>query len=291
MTRRARMPSRSLPRGARSRALTVVERLRDEYPDAMCALDHRDPFELLVATILSAQTTDERVNMVTPKLFARYPDAAALSQARLPDVEEIIHSTGFFRAKSRALVEMSQDIVAHHGGKVPATMDELVELRGVGRKTANVVLGVAHGVPGFPVDTHVTRLVRRLRLTTATDPEQIEADVCSMVPAQEWTALSLRLILHGRRICDARKPRCDVCVLRDICPSAGMVVPRRRKAPRAGISARSPAGRGVRPERARRSDSPRRSPGRRGPANGRQATPPAASPPKARAGAGRRPRG
>jgi endonuclease-3 len=239
VTPRARTASRSLPRGARTRALVAVERLRQEYPDAECALLHRNPFELLVATILSAQTTDERVNMVTPALFARYPDAAAMARAPLPDMEDVIRSTGFFRAKSRALVEMAQDLVAHHGGEVPATMEELVLLRGVGRKTANVVLGVGHGVPGFPVDTHVTRLTRRLRLTSSSDPVQIEADVCSMVPAEEWTAFSLRLILHGRRVCDARKPRCDICVMRDFCPSA-YKVPARRK-----TKARTPPGRRV----------------------------------------------
>jgi endonuclease III len=244
VTRGLPAASRSRPRGARERALGVVERLRTEYPDAECALTHHDPFELLVATILSAQTTDERVNTVTPALFARYPDAGAMATALLADMEALIRPTGFFRTKSRALVEMSQDLVARYGGRVPATMDELVTLRGVGRKTANVVLGVALGVPGFPVDTHVTRLVRRLRLTTSTDPVQIEADVCSMVPREEWTALSLRLILHGRRVCDARRPRCEICVMNDICPSAFVVQARRPK--------RASGGRGRRPTARRR---------------------------------------
>lgn len=208
------------PRGAKQRALAVVERLTGEYPLAECALAHRDPFELLVATILSAQTTDERVNMVTPHLFARYPDARALADAPLPDVEEIIKSTGFFRAKSRAIVEMAQDVVQRYGGDVPARMEDLVTLRGVGRKTANVVLGVGFGVPGFPVDTHVTRLTHRLGLTRSSDPVKIEAEVCAMVPRQAWTELSLRLILHGRRVCVARSPRCDRCVLNEVCPSA-----------------------------------------------------------------------
>jgi endonuclease-3 len=214
------MPRRRLPAGARARVLVVVERLRTEYPQATCALVHESPLQLLVATILSAQTTDERVNMVTPALFTRYPTAEALAEARQEDVEEMIRSTGFFRMKARAIREMSQDVVARFGGEVPARMEHLVTLRGVGRKTANVVLGVAFGLPGFPVDTHVTRLTRRLRLTASTDPVEIEADVCAMVPKEEWTDLSLRLILHGRRVCVARSPRCPQCVLNDICPSA-----------------------------------------------------------------------
>ena len=208
------------PRGAKQRALQVVERLKPEYPAAECALVHGNAFELLVATILSAQTTDERVNMVTPVLFRRYPDARALAVAPLPEVEEIIRSTGFFRAKSRAIVEMAQDVVQRFGGEVPPRMEDLVTLRGVGRKTANVVLGVAFGIPGFPVDTHVTRLTHRLGLTRSDDPVKIEVEICAMVPKSEWTELSLRLILHGRRVCDARTPRCERCVLNDICPSA-----------------------------------------------------------------------
>jgi len=187
---------------------------------ARCALTHAGPFELLVATILSAQCTDERVNMVTPALFRRYPTAANLAGARAADVEQLIQPTGFFRAKTTAIIAMAQDVVARFGGEVPATMDALVTLRGVGRKTANVVLGVAFGVPGFPVDTHVTRLVARLKLTAHTDPVKIEQDVCSMVDPPEWTQLSLRLIEHGRRVCVARTPRCPSCVLNDFCPSA-----------------------------------------------------------------------
>jgi endonuclease III len=208
------------PRGAKARALQVVERLREEYPLAQTELVHVNPFQLLVATILSAQTTDERVNMVTPVLFARFPDAKSLAQAPLPEVEEIIRSTGFFRAKARAIVEMAQDLVERYGGEVPPRMEDLITLRGVGRKTANVVLGVAFGIPGFPVDTHVTRLTRRLGLTKSDDPVRIEAEVTAMVPKEEWTNLSLRLILHGRRVCLARNPRCEKCVLNDICPSA-----------------------------------------------------------------------
>lgn len=208
------------PRGARQRALQVVERLKPEYPQAECALVHGNAFELLVATILSAQTTDDRVNMVTPHLFRRFPDAQALAGAPLPEVEEIIKSTGFFRAKSQAIVAMAQDVVQRYAGEIPPRMEDLVTLRGVGRKTANVVLGVAFGIPGFPVDTHVTRLTNRLRLTRSDDPVKIEAEVCAMVPRSEWTELSLRLILHGRRVCLARSPQCERCVLNDVCPSA-----------------------------------------------------------------------
>lgn len=214
------MRRRRLPAGARTRVLEVVERLRMEYPQAECALVHESPLQLLVATILSAQCTDERVNIVTPVLFSRYPTAQGLAEARQEDLEEVIRSTGFFRMKARAIREMCQDVVGRFGGEVPARMEDLVTLRGVGRKTANVVLGVAFGLPGFPVDTHVTRLSGRLRLTSASDPVEIETDVCSMVPENEWTDLSLRLILHGRRVCVARSPRCPVCVLNDICPSA-----------------------------------------------------------------------
>ncbi len=158
--------------------------------------------------------------MVTPELFARYPDPATLAAARLTDVEALIHSTGFYRAKAQAIVEMSQDIMGRFGGAVPRTMEELTTLRGVGRKTANVVLGVAFGIPGLPVDTHVTRVTNRLGLTDTKDAVRIERELCSVVPEQEWTMLSLRLILHGRQVCIARKPRCGHCVLNDICPSA-----------------------------------------------------------------------
>jgi endonuclease-3 len=217
--RRTPVKRPTVPRGARARAQTVVERLKAEYP-AETALVHETPWELLVATILSAQTTDARVNAVTPALFARYPTVHDLAGAPLPQVEEIIRSTGFFRSKSRAIVEMSQDLVERYDGEVPTRMEDLVTLRGVGRKTANVVLGAAFDLPGFAVDTHVKRLTRRLGLTRSADPVQIEKDVTAMVPTEEWSGLSLRLILHGRRVCGARNPRHDLCVLRDICPSA-----------------------------------------------------------------------
>lgn len=211
---------RRLPARARARAPIVVERLKQEYGDARTELAFETPWQLLVSVILSAQTTDVNVNSVTPALFARYPTAQALASAATEDVEAIIHKTGFFHSKARAIIEMSQDLVRLHGGEVPSRMEDLVQLRGVGRKTANVVLGVAFGKPGFAVDTHVARLTRLLRLTSATDPVKIEEDVCSIVPEAEWTSLSLRLILHGRRICIARRPRCPECVLADICPSA-----------------------------------------------------------------------
>ncbi len=223
MTVQRRSPKvrrRRLPAGARERAPIVVERLKLEYPDAHTELEFGSPWQLLVSVILSAQTTDVNVNSVTPALFARYSTVEELAAARQEDVEEIIHRTGFFHAKARAIREMSQDLVLRHNGEVPARMEDLVTLRGVGRKTANVVLGVAFGVPGFAVDTHVTRLTRLLRLTSATDPVKIEEDVCSIVPPSEWTGLSLRLILHGRRVCIANKPRCHQCVLADVCPSA-----------------------------------------------------------------------
>jgi endonuclease III len=223
---------RRLPAGARERAPIVVERLRLEYGDAHTELAFATPWQLLVSVILSAQTTDVNVNSVTPVLFARYSTAEDLASAPQEEVEVIIHKTGFFHSKARAIIEMSQDLVRLHDGEVPARMEDLVKLRGVGRKTANVVLGVAFRVPGFAVDTHVTRLTRLLRLTSATDPVKIEEDVCSIVPEAEWTNLSLRLILHGRRVCIAGRPRCPECVIADICPSAQLGLTPPPRAPR-----------------------------------------------------------
>jgi len=219
---RSRAPKRALPRlprGARERAALAVKRLAEIYP-AACELDHRDPFELTIATILSAQTTDKMVNLVTPELFARYPAAAELAAADPADVERMIKPTGFFRNKARAIIACARAIVDRFGGEVPSRMEDLVTLPGIGRKTANVILGVAFDVPGFAVDTHVTRLTNRLRLVTTRDPKKIEALVTKMVPPVEWTGLSLRLILHGRRVCEARRPRCEVCVMNDFCPSS-----------------------------------------------------------------------
>ncbi|MGH7610397.1 MAG: endonuclease III [Candidatus Dormibacteria bacterium] len=206
-------------RSPRQRALATVEALARVYP-AACALRHESPLELLVATILSAQTTDERVNLTTPALFARLRTAADYAEVDPAELEELIHPTGFFRAKAKALIGMGTVLRDEFSGEVPKTMEELTRLPGVGRKTANVVLGVAFDVPGFPVDTHVTRLSNRLGLVKTTDPVKIEAQVCRMVPAREWTGLSLRLILHGREVCQARLPRCQICVLEAWCPSS-----------------------------------------------------------------------
>ncbi|MEP7000481.1 MAG: endonuclease III [bacterium] len=210
-------------RGAvlKAHASAVLQRLLAEYPNAHCALDFTNAFELLSATILSAQCTDKRVNMVTPVLFARYPNAAALAAADQPDVEEIIKSTGFFRNKAKSLIGMATGLVERHGGDVPADMDALVQLSGVGRKTANVILGNAFGRnDGIVVDTHVTRLSNRLGFVAGTDAVKIEQALMPLFPQQHWTMLSHLLIEHGRQVCDARAPRCDDCVLADICPSS-----------------------------------------------------------------------
>jgi endonuclease-3 len=211
------------PRSPKGRARVVADRLAEEYPGTateLCALDHSNPYELLAATILSAQTTDERVNMVTPAVFAKYPRPADLAAADPAELETIIQSTGFFRNKTRSLIGMAAALVDRFGGEVPHKLCDLVTLPGVGRKTGNVVRSVALGEPGLPVDTHVLRLSRRLGLTKQTDPVKVELELNPMVRADERGALSLRLILHGRRVCTSRKPRCDACVLADICPSA-----------------------------------------------------------------------
>jgi endonuclease-3 len=205
----------------KAHAAVILERLLAEYPDAHCALDFTNAFELLAATILSAQCTDKRVNMVTPALFARYPDAAALAAAKPEDVEEIIKSTGFFRAKAKSLIGMATGLVERHGGDVPAEMAALVTLPGVGRKTANVILGNAFGRnDGIVVDTHVTRVSNRLGLTTETDAVKIEQALIPLFPQERWTMLSHLFIEHGRQVCIARAPRCNACVLNDICPSS-----------------------------------------------------------------------
>lgn len=209
------------PRSPKGRAKVIQSRLSEEYPEALCELDHRNPFELLTATILSAQTTDARVNMVTPALFVRYPTAAELAVADPSEVEEIIRSTGFYQAKTRSLLGMANRVMETYGGEVPTELEDLVTLPGVGRKTANVVRSVAFGLPGLPVDTHVGRLARRLALTSEEDPVKVEMALNPLVSAAERGAFSLRLILHGRRVCDARKPQCQRCVLADICPSRG----------------------------------------------------------------------
>jgi len=208
------------PRTAAGRARETNRRLTEEYPDAKCALDHRNAYELLAATILSAQCTDERVNMVTPHLFRRYPSPHELSMANPLDVEEIIRSTGFYRNKTKSLIGMAQAVVERFDGEVPSRMKDLVTVPGVGRKTANVVRSVVFGLPGLPVDTHVGRLSLRLALTTQRDPVKVEHELNDMIPAAERGMFSLRLILHGRAVCVARKPRCDDCVLNDFCPSS-----------------------------------------------------------------------
>jgi endonuclease III len=214
------------PRTPKGRAREAAARLAVEYPgDAqdLCALDFATPFQLLVATVLSAQTTDERVNMVTPSVFARYPTPAELGNADPDELENLIRSTGFFRSKARSLIGLGRALDERFAGEVPRTMEELVTVPGVGRKTANVVRSVGFGLPGFPVDTHVARLTRLLGLTISTDPDRIERDVDALLPAREWGPFSLRLILHGRRVCVARRPRCEDCLLADFCPSAFLV--------------------------------------------------------------------
>ena len=204
---------------AKDRARLAAERLKAIYP-AVSELEHQNAFQMLIATILSAQTTDRSVNAVTPKLFAKYQDAAALAHADPREVEAIIKPTGFFHVKAKTIIAASGALVERFQGEVPPRIEDLVTLPGVGRKTANVVRGVAFGIPGFAVDTHVKRLTRRLGLTKNTDPVKIEREVTRMLPPQEWTGFSLRLILHGRRICLARAPRCPECVLNDFCPSS-----------------------------------------------------------------------
>ena len=203
------------------RARRMVKVLGATYPDARCELDFRTPFELLVATVLSAQTTDRRVNAVTPALFERYPNAAALAAADREQVEELVKTTGFFRAKAGSIIGLSQALCERFGGEVPARLDDLVTLPGVGRKTANVVLGDAFGMPGITVDTHVARLSRRLGWTSETDADRIERDIAALITKPEWTHASHVVIWHGRRCCHAKKPACGACPLANVCPSYG----------------------------------------------------------------------
>ncbi len=228
-------------RGARgpvsSRAAAIEGALAAAYPRATCELSFANPYELLVATILSAQCTDARVNLVTPALFARYPDAAALARAEQDELEALIRSTGFYRNKAKSLLGMARAVVEKHDGEVPATMEALTALPGVGRKTANVVLGTAFGLPtGVVVDTHVARLAVRMGLSRQRDAEGIEPDLMRLFPATSWVALGHRLILHGRRVCAARKPACERCTLAEICPKIGV----------AGTAAARSVGRGRR---------------------------------------------
>ena len=220
------------PRTPRGRARRTLDRLGEAYPgDAkeLCALVHDGPFELLVATVLSAQTTDVAVNAVTPGLFARYPTPADLAAADPAEVEVLVKRTGFFRTKAKAVIGLAAAVEERFGGEVPHRLEDLVTLPGVGRKTGNVLRSVALGEPGLPVDTHVTRLSGLLGLTAHTDPVKIETDLCGLLPRREWGLFSLRLILHGRRVCVARRPRCGDCLLADVCPSAQLPVsPSRR---------------------------------------------------------------
>jgi endonuclease-3 len=204
-----------------ARAREVLARLKRAYPDAKCALEHQDAYQLIVATILSAQCTDARVNLVTPELFRRYPAPLALARARQAELEKIIQSTGFFRNKAKNLIAMAQALIAEHGGAVPRSMTELHALPGVGRKTANVVLGNAYGInEGVVVDTHVGRLSLLLKLTRHKDPVKAEQDLMALFPRPDWALLSHLLIFHGRRVCVARRPQCQECVLADLCPSS-----------------------------------------------------------------------
>lgn len=214
------------PRTPKARTIEVASRLAELYPDAECELSHSNPYELLAATILSAQCTDARVNMVTPTLFARYPTVEDLAGANPTEVEEIIRSTGFYQSKARNLIGMARRVVDHFDGEIPRELEDLVTLPGVGRKTGNVLRSVVFDLPGLAVDTHVGRLSRRLGLTAEEDPVKVERDLNGFLPPSEWGRFSLRLILHGRRVCDARKPRCDACSLENICPSS--LLPTRR---------------------------------------------------------------
>ena len=218
-------PKRKKKRGAelKAYALEILARLKKEYPDAHCELDFETPLQLLIATILSAQCTDKRVNMVTPELFRTFPDAESLAKAGPAKLEELIKSTGFFRNKTKSLLGMSAAVVERHNGDVPSTMEELFKLPGVGRKTANVVLGNAFNInEGVVVDTHVGRLSIRLGFTDETDPVKVEQILMSIIPRDDWTLVSHLLIFHGRRVCVARVPRCEACVLADVCPSASV---------------------------------------------------------------------
>jgi endonuclease III len=228
----------AIAQDARRHARQVARRLARHYPDAQCALNFTSPLQLLIATILSAQCTDERVNMVTPVLFKRYPTAGDLAKAPQSEIEQIIQSTGFFRNKAKSIREACKAIAEGHGGKVPQDIESLVQLAGVGRKTANVVLGTAFGIPsGVVVDTHVGRLSVRLGLTRQTDPLKVERELMELLPKQEWIAFAHRMIHHGRKICTARNPRCEICPLNDICPKIGVEKPKRKNVAKRPVKA------------------------------------------------------
>jgi endonuclease-3 len=214
----------------KTRAAMIAEALAGAYPEARCELDFGNPLELLVATILSAQCTDARVNMVTPALFRRYPDATAYAEADPTELEGLIRTTGFFRNKAKSIRGAARRIVDDFGGEVPRTMEELLTLPGVARKTANVVLGNAFGVPGFTVDTHLGRLSRRMGLTRHKDPNKVERDLMALLPGADWTMFSHRMIQHGRRVCGSRQPECRRCVIRETCPRTGLTAKQRARA-------------------------------------------------------------
>ena len=207
-----------------SSARSIYRILTKEYPDARCELDFNSPLELLIATVLSAQCTDKRVNAVTPVLFKRFPTVTKLAGAKISEIEKIIYSTGFYRSKAKNIKELANKILKDYGGEVPKTLAQLVTLPGVGRKTANVVLGNAFGIPGLTVDTHFGRLSRRFGWSQETDPVKVENDVAKLIPEKEWTLLSHKLIWHGRRICHSRKPECGICPLAKLCPAVGVGV-------------------------------------------------------------------
>lgn len=212
----------AMPSEAQAHARAISKGLAKLYPDAHCALHFENPLQLLIATILSAQCTDVRVNLVTPALFNRYPDAKAFADSESSELERMIQSTGFFRNKAKSIRACCKLLVENHNGQVPATLDELVPLPGIGRKTANVVLGNAFGVPGITVDTHVGRLARRMGLTTHEDAVKVERDLMELVPKKEWTMFSHRMIFHGRQVCAARKPNCENCLIAKHCPKIGV---------------------------------------------------------------------
>lgn len=218
----ARLSKAEKLEGEKRRVKEIIRLLWGEYPEAQCSLTYRNPFELICATILSAQCTDERVNMVTPALFEKFGTPEKMSRAPLPQIETLIRSTGFFKNKAKSLKEMSVALVEFHGGEVPKTLDELVKLRGVGRKTANVVLGNAFGIPGMVVDTHVGRISRRLGLTKNEDPVKVEHDLMEVVPRESWTDWGHLLIHHGRAVCTARRAYCENCVISRLCPKIGV---------------------------------------------------------------------
>lgn len=229
----AKKTAKAAPRKPLAPPVETLDRLHALHPDAHCELDHANAFQLLCATVLSAQTTDVNVNKATPKLFARYPDARALAKAEPIDVEPLVATLGFFRQKSKSLVGLARALVERHRGEVPQAIEELVKLPGVGRKTANVVLGVMWNAPdGVVVDTHVQRIAQRLKWTKETDPVKIEKDLCKLLPRERWNMTSHILIFHGRRICFARKPACETCGINDTCPSAFRAEKVGRKPPR-----------------------------------------------------------